>query len=143
METLSQAVVPAKLENLEALVAHIAGSAEEAGFDPKRISEMQIAAEEALVNVMNYAYGSEAGDVRVVCGPTGDNRFIIEIADSGTPFDPLSVAEPDTSADVSERRIGGLGILLIRKLMDEVRYRREDGKNVLPLVVIGGTTRQF
>jgi serine/threonine-protein kinase RsbW len=135
MDTLSRVAVPARLENLESLIDHISGRAQEAGFDPKRISEIQIAAEEALVNVIHYAYESEPGDVEVACGPAGNGRFIIKITDSGAPFDPLSVAEPDTCADVSERKIGGLGILLIKKLMDEVEYRREEGKNILTLVV--------
>ncbi|HEY3276080.1 MAG TPA: ATP-binding protein [Syntrophorhabdaceae bacterium] len=138
MNALSHAVVAAKLENLEALISHVAESARDAGFDSKRISELQIAAEEALVNVMSYAYESEGGDVDVACGPTEHDRFMIEISDKGAPFDPLSAVEPDTSADVTERKIGGLGILLIRKLMDEVRYRHEDGKNILTLLIRKG-----
>jgi serine/threonine-protein kinase RsbW len=138
MDTLSHVVFPAKLEHLETLVDYISGRARDAGFDSKRVSEMQIAAEEALVNVMHYAYGSEEGGVEVACGPNDSTQFIIEIADSGVPFNPLSMAEPDTSADVSHRKIGGLGILLIKKLMDEVRYRHEEGRNILTLVAHRG-----
>jgi serine/threonine-protein kinase RsbW len=135
MGSLSRAVVPAKLENLESLVDHIAGNASQAGLDAKRVSEIQVAAEEALVNVISYAYGSGEGEVEVTCGPDESDQFVIDVVDGGVPFDPLLAAEPDTSLDVSERKIGGLGILLIRKLMDEVFYRRDAGRNILTLVV--------
>lgn len=134
MGEFSHVKTAASLENLEELVAHVSGSARDAGLDTKRISEIQIATEEALVNVMSYAYGSGQGEVEVACGAAGADDFVIEITDGGEPFDPLSMAEPDTSADVFERKIGGLGILLIRKLMDEVRYRREGGRNILTMV---------
>ncbi len=131
-------VMPARLENLEALVAHVAECARGAGFDPKKISEVEIAAEEALVNVVNYAYQGEAGNVRVGCSLEEGDRFVIEIKDSGIPFDPLSQADPDISSDVLHRKIGGLGIFLIRKLMDDVSYRYDKGENVLTLEIRKG-----
>ena len=135
MDTLSRVILPAKMENLETLVAFVARCAGEAGFDPKKISEMEIAAEEAIVNVFHYAYGAQDGDIEVSCELEENDRFIIEMADSGIPFDPLSMAEPDVSTGISDREIGGLGIFLIRKLMDDVKYRRDSGRNVLTLVM--------
>jgi serine/threonine-protein kinase RsbW len=142
MDTLSRVTLPAIMENLEALVAFVARCAEEAGFDPKKISEMEIAAEEALVNVIHYAYEAGTGDIEVACGLEDNEKFVIEMADSGIPFDPLTRAEPDISTGISDREIGGLGILLIRKLMDDVRYRHSSGKNVLTLLMRKGNRRQ-
>ena len=135
MDTLSRVVLPARMENLEALLSFVAQCAGEAGFDPKKISEIEIAAEEAFVNVFHYAYETRTGDIEVACGLEDNEKFVIELADSGVPFDPLSRAEPDISTGVMDREVGGLGILLIRKLMDDVRYRRTSEKNILTLVM--------
>jgi anti-sigma regulatory factor (Ser/Thr protein kinase) len=64
-----------------------------------------------------------------------NNRLIIEISDSGIPFDITKKADPDINASTEVREIGGLGIFLIKKMMDEVRYRREEGRNILDLIV--------
>jgi anti-sigma regulatory factor (Ser/Thr protein kinase) len=135
MRILSRIKLPAKLENLERLIEFVSASANEQGIDRKRIVEIEISTEEALVNIFNYAYQNTDGDVSVVCKSDDNDKFIIEIEDSGIPFDLLSLKEPDTNLDISERKIGGLGIFLIRKLMDDIQYRREDDRNVLTLVV--------
>jgi serine/threonine-protein kinase RsbW len=133
MSILAQISLPAQLENLERFTEVVSACASSAGFEEKRITEMQLAVEEALVNVFNYAYGNSTGQVELTCmGENGD--FIIEIIDSGIPFDPLSMAEPDVTEGIGERKIGGLGILLIRRLMDDVRYKRVADKNVFDLV---------
>ena len=75
------------------------------------------------------------GDIEVICGLDNDNRFVIEITDSGIPFDIHSFDEPDLNADISERKVGGLGIYLIKKMMDDIQYRFEDNKNILKLIV--------
>ncbi len=62
------------------------------------------------------------------------DAMVLEISDSGSPFDVLSLADPDTTSDIMERHIGGLGIHFIRKLSDNVSYRRENGRNILRLV---------
>jgi serine/threonine-protein kinase RsbW len=113
----------------------IGGCAKEQGLSDKRINEIRIAAEEALVNIFNYAYQEKEGDVRVACKSEYRKAFIIEITDEGAPFNPLSATEPDTALDINERQIGGLGVFLMKKLMDDLRYRREDNKNILELVV--------
>lgn len=135
MDELSRVILPASLESLEQLITFVSTSAREAGVETKKVSELEIVTEEALVNVFNYAYGEVRGDVEVVCGLEGAESFVVEITDSGTPFNILSTADPDISADVSERKIGGLGIFLIKKMTDDVRYRNEEGRNVLTLVM--------
>jgi serine/threonine-protein kinase RsbW len=126
--------LPAKLQYLEQLIDFVANCAGEHGIAQNKIGEIQVAVEEALVNVINYAYKDREGDVEVTC-TLDDEKFIIEIIDSGFPFDLLSLQDPDISLDVSERNIGGLGIYLIKRLMDHVAHKREDDKNTLTLVV--------
>ena len=94
---------------------------------PERPGELQVALEEAFVNICRYAYAEGPGDVEVSFFSEGGNT-VIEIIDSGMPFDITAQELPDITADIRERKIGGLGCLLIRKLMDGVIYRREDGK---------------
>ena len=111
-------------------------SARDAGFPPKRVQEMELAVEEALVNIINYAYpDQENGDVEVTCGLDDQGRFLIEIRDKGIPFDAESQSDPDLNANIAERKVGGLGIFLIRKMADEMRYQREGEENVLTLVI--------
>ena len=125
--------LPAKLENLESMLSSIRDSAEKQGFGSKKINQIQIACEEALVNIISYAYPDKDGTIEIVCN-TGEGRgLVIEITDWGNPFDPLSVLEPDTEASIEEREIGGLGIYMMRNIMDEVSYKREGNRNVLTL----------
>lgn len=126
--------LPAKLDNLERWMKSVSDCAKSQGFDRKRISEIELAAEEALVNSCNYSYPGKTGDVEVICKLDG-NRFIIEIIDSGIPFDITSLPDPDITADADKRKIGGLGAFLTKKMVDEVRYRREDNRNILNLII--------
>lgn len=101
--------------------------------DRKLAAGMRLGLEEAVVNVIDYAYPpDEEGEVLVSADSDGrEVRFTI--VDAGFPFDPTSVLEPDTTLDAKNRPIGGLGILLSRRLMDSIFYSRQDGKNVLTL----------
>jgi len=134
MKVLMTVALPAKLENLEGWVKSVSDCAASQGFDPKRIREIELAAEEALVNICNYAYPEKPGDAEVICRIDG-NRFIVEIIDSGIPFDMTSLPDPDVTADADQRKIGGLGAFLVKKMVDEVRYRRENNRNILTLIV--------
>lgn len=113
----------------------VSTSAEKQGFDPERVTEIGVATEEALVNICKYAYKDKVGEVKVTCMVDDDNRFVIEIEDAGIPFDVFSVADPELTEDISERKVGGLGVFIIRELMDDIQYRREDNKNILKLII--------
>jgi len=126
--------LPAKIENLEYLIEFVSDCANKQGIDRKRIIEIEISTEEALVNIFNYAYQNVDGDVAIICKSDENNKFVIEIEDSGVPFNLLSLKEPDTTLDISERNVGGLGIFLMRKLMDDVQYKRKEDRNVLTMV---------
>ena len=99
----------------------------------KLAGEIRLAVEEAVVNVMEYAYpaGTE-GDVTIDVKYDGQ-RVKIVISDSGYAFDPTVKADADTTLSAEERPIGGLGILLVRRLMDSINYERMDGRNVLTM----------
>jgi len=102
-------------------------------MDQRTSAGMRLALEEAVVNVINYAYpAGEEGEV-LIQADTNGHEVRFTITDSGYPFDPTTVLEPDTTLDAQNRPIGGLGILLSRKLMDSISYNRKDGKNVLSL----------
>lgn len=131
---LLQLKLPAQIENLKEFLEFIIACAEKQGFSPKRISQIELAAEEILVNIFNYAYSEPGGEAQVTCSTEGSTRLLIRFEDSGIPFDPLSRKPPDVTEDISERSIGGLGIFLAGKFMDEIHYRREGDRNILTLV---------
>ena len=134
MQVLSRITLPAQLEFLQEFIAAVSSCAKKQGFSTKKVQEIELATEEALVNVFKYSYPEGAGDVEVVCTLEG-NTLMVDIIDSGIPFDVTSVRDPDINADISDRKIGGLGIFFIKKLMDDVRYQRENDRNVLRLVI--------
>ncbi|MBR1468510.1 MAG: SpoIIE family protein phosphatase [Prevotella sp.] len=104
-----------------------------AEFDMSTTMQMNLAIEEAVVNVMNYAYpAGTKGDVHIEA-QANDVRLKFVISDSGTPFDPTAKEQVDTTLSAEERPIGGLGIHLVRQLMDSINYERIDGKNILTL----------
>ena len=107
--------------------------AERLGIEPSTALQLQLAVEEAVVNVMDYAYPPDSvGEVSVATTSDGQCLKIV-ITDSGVPFDPTEQEKADISLSVEERQIGGLGILLVNEIMDTVSYERKDGKNVLTL----------
>jgi serine/threonine-protein kinase RsbW len=133
MKVLLSLHLPARIENLGRFKESVAECARAQGFDQKRIYGIELAVEEILVNIFNYAYPETPGDVEINCKlETG--RLVIEIIDSGIPFDMTSLTHPDLTADVEERKIGGLGILLVKRMVDEVRYLREGDRNILHLI---------
>jgi len=127
--------LPAVLENLNTFVGFAHSGAASFGLNNKKITAIELALEEALVNIFNYAYPEGGGLVEVRFGPRNEKKFVVEIVDEGMPFDPLSRSDPDVTQGVEEREIGGLGILLIKEMMDHVEYRRENTMNVLTFLV--------
>ncbi len=126
--------LPAEAERVSVFLEVVERFAQELAFPPSRIQRLVLVLEEALLNVVRYAYGGEAGgDVDIRCWGT-EVGMSLEVRDRGRPFDPLSVPDPDLSKGVAERPVGGLGIFLIKKMADEVSYRREDETNILTMV---------
>ena len=124
----------ATLENLNQVIEFVEEAADRFELATKKKFGLLVAVEEAFVNVCHYAYPDTDGDVSIACG-TDNGAFVVEITDSGTPFDILSLPEPDTTSDIMDRQIGGLGVHFIRTLTDQVNYRREAESNILQMVL--------
>lgn len=127
--------LPATIEHVPQWRQFITERARAQGVPLKRLHRIELALEEALVNICHYAYPSTPGEVEVVCRVDAQQRFLIEIVDRGVPFDPLSLPPPTFEDDLAHRQVGGLGVFLMRHLADDVTYRREDGRNILQLIV--------
>jgi serine/threonine-protein kinase RsbW len=103
------------------------------GFSPEEILDTQLAVEEVLTNIIIHGYKRSGCRIELEYRPIRDG-IEIRVTDSAPRFDPLSVTEPEPEGTLDQRRIGGLGIFLVRHVMDELSYRYEGGKNVLTMV---------
>ena len=122
----------AKLENLEGFVEEVGRQAADAGLSAAEITRMELCVEEVVVNIINYAYTENEGSLRMNCSKDSA-EFVITIEDKGIPFNMLEKEDPNVDAPADEREIGGLGVFLVKELMDEVIYSRENGVNTLVL----------
>jgi anti-sigma regulatory factor (Ser/Thr protein kinase) len=128
---------PATIDSLETLMKFVSGFAGDHGFSRSKIHDIQLATEEALLNIFQHAYpGENKGEVEVTCGMRSDSELNIRILDTGIPFDILSLSEPDLGCPLPDRKIGGLGCYLIRKMADGVQYQREGDANILNLIIL-------
>ena len=126
-------VLPNDTQEIPRLNDFVTEVCEAVGFTPEVSMQMTLALEEAVVNVMSYAYPpGMKGDVTVEA-VSNDLRLKFTVTDSGKPFDPTVQAAVDTTLPARERRIGGLGIHIVRQLMDSINYERVDNYNVLTL----------
>ena len=129
--------VAAKLENLDQIIEMVDEDVSQYACSPTAAALIKVAVDEIFTNIASYAYkdkngGDEAGLVDVSITSEPDPPCIeLRFADSGVPFDPLKVPEPDTTLAADERQIGGLGIFMTKQIMDEISYSYENGKNVL------------
>jgi len=105
-----------------------------AGIEATRLNHLELALEEWVVNLCKHAYRERPGAIEVAVR-RGAHALVVELGDDGPPFDPTSAPPPDVEAPLDARRPGGLGILLIRRLLDGVGYERRGHRNVLTLVV--------
>jgi anti-sigma regulatory factor (Ser/Thr protein kinase) len=132
---MKEQTFPATTEALNDAMAFVDETLEEAGCSMKVQMQIDIAVEEIFVNIAHYAYTPATGDAVVRVELQEDPRAVaITFEDSGVPYDPLAKEDPDVTLTAEERQIGGLGIFMVKKSMDEVKYRHEDGKNILTLV---------
>lgn len=132
-EIKRQLTLPNDVKQVPLLAEFIDGVCEAAEVDMMLTMQLNLAIEEAVVNVMNYAY--PAGTEGTVCIDAQMSNGVLQfvISDSGAPFDPTARAEVDTTLSAEERGIGGLGIHIVRQIMDSIDYKRVDGRNVLTL----------
>lgn len=130
MRRLAELTIQSKPDQIDKVTDFIANCGARLGLKKRKILDAQICADEACSNAIAYAYPDAVGAIRIVC-ESDTARLLITVADDGVPFDPLAIPEPDLTSDLELRSVGGLGIHLIRTLMDEVRYRRDGESNVL------------
>ena len=124
--------VEATKENLDKVIGFLDEQLEEMECPMKILMQMELAVEEIYINVASYAYGEGTGQVTLVMDVKQEpKRIEIEFQDQGAPYNPLEKQDPDIRLSAEEREIGGLGVYLAKKYMDEVAYAYEDGKNIL------------
>ena len=132
---MEQLKLRAELQNLPRMVDFIRKGSIDQGFDDKTVYKIHLSCEEALVNIINYAYPDQKGNIEISYQPLRSGRgIILKIIDMGISFNPLEKPDPDLEVPLEEREIGGLGIFMIKQIMDKVDYKREDKKNILTLV---------
>ena len=105
----------------------------EFSLTPDVIFNLNLVLEEAVVNVINYAYPKDEQQSIYLSAKLHDSTIVLILTDTGKAFDPTMVPDVDITLSADEREIGGLGIFLIRQIMNEVKYERIDGKNILTL----------
>lgn len=123
------------------LTAWVDAVGEELSLPSTAMFQLNLALEEAVVNVMNYAYPGEEGRpvflrAESSMAEDGQERVIFTLTDEGVPFDPTKEAKPDITLSAEERQIGGLGIFLVEQLMETVEYRRSEKRNVLTMTYL-------
>jgi anti-sigma regulatory factor (Ser/Thr protein kinase) len=96
-----------------------------------RVRQLELVVEEVLVNICRYAYADTPGEVEIRCVRADGEHLCVEFIDRGKPFNILASPPPDLTADVEERQVGGLGIPLIRAMMEKVSYCRTGDRNIL------------
>ena len=101
---------------------------------PDVLFNLNLVLEEAIVNVINYAYPKEEHEFIYLSASMHEGSIVLVLTDTGKAFDPTAAPEADITLSADERQIGGLGIFLIRQIMNEVKYERIDGKNILTMI---------
>ncbi len=123
MDQQQEMCVSGSVASLSQIAEFVADMATRAGLDEDQAYDVQVAVDEACTNSIQHAYaGREDGELHICCF-LEDNDFVVRIVDFGRPFDPDSVPKPDLTSPLEERAIGGLGVYLMRTLMDQVTFR--------------------
>ncbi|MFO7447139.1 MAG: ATP-binding protein [Ignavibacteriaceae bacterium] len=121
-------IIKSSTENLSAIRDFIYSAAEEIGFNSETIGDIILAVDEACTNIIKHAYKSYPEGEIVINLKYSDRKFTIEIIDYGTAFHPETVPAPDLQKYYQQRRVGGLGMYLMKTLMDDVKYISIPGK---------------
>lgn len=133
---MKKIVLPARLDSWEQVYEFLNENLNEMDCSKKIRMQVLVAAEEVYANIARYAYQEQQGDGEVSVEleqslQTG--QITIVFTDSGIRYDPLRREDPDTTLSAEDRQIGGLGIYMVKQMMDDVKYRYEDGKNILTI----------
>lgn len=131
---MKELVIEARKTNLDAVLSFIDEQLGEAECSKKTRMTIDVAVEELFVNISSYAYDPKIGTA-VVQVSVHNEPLSVEITfiDNGKPYDPLAKPDPDVTLDAEHRQIGGLGIFMVKKSMDDVQYEYKDGRNILTI----------
>ena len=127
---MKELTIPATVENIEKVTEFVNGQLEEINCPIKAKMQIDIAIDELFGNIAHYAYKPETVRVEVTEAPIS---VIVTFIDHGIPYDPLKKDDPDVTLSAEERAIGGLGIFMVKKTMDEITYEYKDGQNILSI----------
>ena len=131
---MKELTIAATVENIETVTDFINEQLEAYDYPMKAQMQIDIAIDELFGNIAHYAYNPEIGQatvrVEVIEEPLS---VVITFIDNGVPYDPLAKADPDTTLSADEREIGGLGIYMVKKSMDDITYEYKDGQNILKI----------
>lgn len=134
MNNMKKITVPAKTEELDRVLDFVNETLEGTDCSMRIQTQIDIAVEEIFVNIANYAYNPEIGKAEIVVEITEKPVTVaITFEDSGVPYNPLEKQDPDITLNAEERDIGGLGIFMAKKSMDDIEYTYRDGKNILTI----------
>ncbi len=128
-------VIPAHPDETARVTEDIADILRAQEFSEEAVLDVQLAVEEVIVNIIKHGYRGKEGSIGVCCKASPEKATIV-ISDSAPAFNPLSLPEPDVTLGIEERGIGGLGIFLVRRVMDIVTYQHKNHKNILTLVKV-------
>ncbi|MBR4418108.1 MAG: ATP-binding protein [Victivallales bacterium] len=131
---MKELTVDAAIENIPAVTAFVEEQLEQVGCPMKAQMQIDIAIDELFSNIAQYAYTPKTGKATVRVEVTENPMaVVISFIDNGIPYDPLAKADPNVSLPADERQIGGLGIFMVKKSMDEINYEYKDGQNILTI----------
>ena len=135
METLNteKMKIEATVDNLHEVLAFVDEQLEAAESSMKAQMQIDLSVEELFVNIAHYAYTPNQGMAEISMEIDGDRMASVTFEDSGVPYDPLAKVDPDITLSADERPIGGLGIFMVKKNVDDIFYEHKDGKNILTI----------
>ncbi len=127
-------ILTAKIENLNKVFDFLDAQLSSLAYNMKAKLQLELSIEEAYVNISKYAYTSDKGEVEILSSVDEDPlQITVQFVDSGIPYNPLKTEDPDLFTDTEEKELGGLGIFLIKKNVDNIKYKYHNGKNILTL----------
>ena len=131
---MKELILEAKTDNLTKVLEFVDNELERLNCPMKIQLQINVAVEEIFVNISNYAYHPEIGEATIQVEVEDEPLTVcLTFIDNGVPYDPLAKNDPDVTLSAEERQIGGLGIFIVKKSMDDVSYEYKDGKNILRL----------
>lgn len=131
---MSEVTLEAAEENLDEVLRFVEDALEDTGCSLEDQRQIAIAVEEVFINIVSYAYKPGRGDTTLRLDVSQDPAEVtITFIDHGVPFDPLAKEDPDIDLPAKQRKVGGLGIFVVKNLMDDVFYEYRNGQNILTM----------